>query len=186
MPIVDSADRLPHLSFVRPIVPGLFLAVLTLVFGFSMGVVFGLNEDAIKSRLAASAETVLASEYDSDAAAAKAVTDKAWVYMQRAHLHAGSLGVVAVALSLVLVHIGTGRRVASALSIALGAGALGYSIFWMWAGFRAPGLGGTGAAKESLAWLAIPSSGAVFAATIVTLILLGRAWISSRSAHATP
>jgi hypothetical protein len=29
----------------------------------------------------------------------------------------------------------------------------------MFAGMRAPGMGSTGAAKESLAWLAIPSSG---------------------------
>ena len=30
---------------------GLVLAVLTLLFGQGMGIVFGLNEDAIKSRL---------------------------------------------------------------------------------------------------------------------------------------
>ncbi len=177
MPALDHTATTTRLASLGAILPGLFLAVLTLLFGFGMGVVFGLNEDAIKSRLSASAETVMASAYNNDPVAAKAVTDKSWSYMQRAHLHAGSLGVVAIALSLVLVHLGTGRRVAAALSVALGAGGLGYSLFWAWAGFRAPGLGSTGVAKESLAWLAIPSSGAVVAATVVTLVLIGRGWL---------
>jgi hypothetical protein len=43
----------------------------------------------------------------------------------------------------------------------------------MWAGFRAPALGGTSAAKESLAWLAIPSSGLFVLATVAVLVLLG-------------
>ncbi len=184
MTSVDRPAYPTQLTLIRPVVPGAFLAVLTLLFGFGMGVVFGLNEDAIKSRLTASAESVMATAYNNDAAAAKAVTDKSWSYMQRAHLHAGSLGVVAIALSLVLVHLGTGRRVAAALSVALGAGGLGYSIFWAWAGFRAPGLGSTGAAKESLAWLAIPASGAVVAATVITLILIARAWLRTSDAVA--
>jgi hypothetical protein len=62
--------------------------------------------------------------------------------------------------------------VARSLSLALGVGGLGYSLFWLWAGFRAPSLGGTDAAKESLAWLAIPASGLVVAATTATFVLL--------------
>ncbi len=166
----------------RPVMPGLVFAMLTLLFGFALGVVFGLNEDAIKSRLNASAAAVATTAYNGDAVAQKAVVDKSWAYMQRAHLHAGSLGVVAIALSLILVLLGTGHGVARALSVMLGAGALGYSVFWMWAGFRAPGLGSTGAAKESLAWLAIPSSGAVVAATAVVLVLLIRGWMRPTSA----
>jgi multisubunit Na+/H+ antiporter MnhB subunit len=61
------------------------------------------------------------------------------------------------------------------LSIALGIGALGYSVFWLWAGFRAPGLGSTGAAKESLAWLAMPSSGIFVLATAVVALRCIRA-----------
>jgi len=68
--------------------------------------------------------------------------------------------------------LGTSRRVTAAIGVALGAGGLGYSIFWMWAGFRAPALGSTGAAKESLKWLAMPSSGAFVLATIAVLVVL--------------
>lgn len=171
-PSLPSADH-----FLRPVLPGLFLGTLTLLFGFGLGVTFGLNEDMIKSRLSASAAAAPAAVYQDDAAK-EAVLEKSWVYMQRAHLHAGSLGAVAVALTILLVFLRTGPGLARATSLGLGTGALGYSGFWLWAGFRAPGLGSTGAAKESLAWLAIPSSGLVVAATaavaaLVLLALLG-------------
>lgn len=163
-----------HAASLRPVLPGLLLALLTLLFGFGLGIVFGLNEDAIKSRLSASAQAAPAAVYAGDAAAERAVLDKSWVYMQRAHLHAGSLGAVALALSLLLVGLGTAPRLAAALSLGLGAGGLGYSVYWMLAGFRAPGLGSTGAAKESLKWLAMPSSGLVVACTVAVtgLVLL--------------
>ncbi len=175
---ITSAD-------IRPVLGGLLLGVLTLLFGFFTGVVFGLNEEAIKSRLNASAAAVESTVYKQDAAAAKPVLEKSWNYMQRAHLHAGALGAVTLALSLVLVLLGTSPRVAGAASLALGAGGLGYSVFWMWAGFRAPGLGSTGLAKESLAWLAIPASGAVVAATCAVAVILVMAIVRPARAVAT-
>ncbi len=164
-----------HIASLRPVLPGLVLAVLTLLFGFGLGVVFGLNEDAIKSRLTASAESARVTVYQNDDAKITAVLAKSWVYMQRAHLHAGSLGTAAVALIVVVVLLGTGAGAAAAISLALGAGGLGYSIFWLWAGFRAPALGSTGAAKETLSWLAIPSSGLVVAGTFAVAVLLAMA-----------
>jgi hypothetical protein len=150
----------------------MLLGVITLLFGFSLGVVFGLNEDVIKSRLTASAAAAPPAVYHGDAVAIKAINDKSWAYMQRAHLHAGSLGVVALALTMVLVLLETAPTVARIISLALGVGGLGYSVFWLWAGFLAPGLGSTGAAKESLSWLAIPSSGLFVAATAAVAVLL--------------
>lgn len=151
---------------------GLILAVFTLLFGQGLGIVFGLNEDSIKSRLKADAAEVLATIYKGDKVASKAVVDKSWTYMKRAHLHAGGLGTTGVALITVLCLVGASRRVTTFVSLALGAGGLGYSIFWMWAGFRAPALGSTGAAKESLKWLAMPSSGGFVLATIAVLVVV--------------
>ncbi|MBL0170981.1 MAG: hypothetical protein IPP90_09650 [Gemmatimonadaceae bacterium] len=183
---MSPIDAAPVLTIsaraLRPVLPGLLLAVLTLLLGFMLGVVFGLNEDLIKSRLSASAAAADTAVYHQDPAAMKAVTDKSWTYMQRSHLHAGSLGTVAIALTLVVMLLGTGARLAAAISVALGIGALGYSLYWVWAGFRAPALGGTGAAKESLAWLAIPSSGLVVAATFVVAVLLLNALRTPRTA----
>jgi hypothetical protein len=156
----------------RPALPGLLLATLTLLFSLGLGIVFGLNEDAIKSRLSAAAAAAPAAVYQQDAAAIKVVLDKSWVYMQRAHLHGGSLGTIAVVLTLLVVLLGTRPLVTRAISLGLGAGGLGYSVFWLWAGFRAAALGSTGAAKESLKWLAMPSSGAVVVATIAVGVLL--------------
>jgi len=165
----------------RPVLPGLLLGLFTLLFGFGMGAVFGLNEAMIKDRLAGSAAAVATTVYHDDAAAAKAVVDKSWTYMQRAHLHAGSLGTVALVLSLVLVLLGTGPALARALSVALGAGGLGYALFWMWAGFIAPGLGSTGAAKDSLRWLSLPSSGAVLASAVTMAVLIARSMLRKPS-----
>lgn len=151
---------------------GLFLAVLTILFGQGMGVVFGLNEEVIKSRLKASAAGVRDTVYKGDDAALKAVLDKSWSYMQRAHLHAGAMGTTALGLIVVVGLLGTSRRTTLAIGVALGAGGFGYSVFWMWAGFRAPALGSTGAAKESLKWLAMPSSGGFVLATVAVLVLL--------------
>jgi len=151
---------------------GLVLAVLTILFGQGMGIVFGLNEDSIKSRLKASAAAARDTVYKGDDAAIKAVLDKSWVYMQRAHLHAGGMGTTALALIVLLGLLGASPRWTTAVGVGLGAGGFGYSVFWMWAGFRAPGLGSTGLAKESLKWLAMPSSGAFVLATIGVLVLL--------------
>lgn len=58
----------------------------------------------------------------------------------------------------------------SLISVVLGAGGLGYSVFWIRAVFRAPALGSTGAAMESLKWLAMPSSAGFVLATVAVLI----------------
>ena len=151
---------------------GLVLAVLTLLFGQGMGIVFGLNEEAIKGSLKTSATAARDTIYKADDTAIKAVLDKSWVYMQRAHLHAGGMGTTALALIILMCLLGLSRRMTGAIGVGLGAGGLGYSIYWMWAGFRAPALGSTGAAKESLSWLAVPSSGAFVLATLAVLVAL--------------
>ncbi len=166
---------------IRAALPGLVLAVCTVLFGFAMGGIFGLNEDLIKDRLAASAAAVTATVYQGDAAAAEPVIAKSWDYMQRAHLHGGAIGTAAIGMIVVLLLIGTTPRTVRVLSLALGAGALGYSVFWMWAGFIAPGLGSTAAAKESLRWLAMPSSGAVMLATAAVALLCIRAMARGRN-----
>ena len=170
-------DMLHHL---RPALPGLFFAVLTLLFGFGLGIAFGLDEDAIKSRLKSSAADARQTVYRGDDAAIKALLEKSWVYMQRAHLHAGGLGTTAVALTLLVVLLGAGPVLTRAISLGLGAGGLGYSVFWLWAGFRAPSLGATAAAKESLKWLAMPASGAVVTATAAVAFLIVSAMIPRR------
>jgi len=163
----------------RPVREGLLLSIITVAFGWGLGIAFGGAEDSLRGGLEASAEKSLGlylSKSGGDEAAARAsmaaTVDKAWNYYQRAHLHAGAIGSVAIGLCLALAHLGGRpgfRRVASLL---LGFGALGYSSFWMLAARRAPALASTGAAKESLAWLATPSAGALVVGLALALGLL--------------
>ena len=145
-----KTDTLPESlrASLRTAALGLGLAVVTLLFGQGMGIVFGLNEDVIKSRLQASAAEVRETVYKGDDAAIKAVLDKSWAYMQRAHLHAGGMGTTALALITLAGLLGASRLVTMAIGLGLGGGGFGYSVFWMWAGFRTPGLGSTGLAKD--------------------------------------
>lgn len=151
---------------------GMILALLTIMYGQGMGIFFGVNEQAIKNQLKASAVAVRDTVYKGDDAAMKTVLDNSWNYMKRAHLHAGGMGTTAFALMIVLGLLGLPRATTLLLGVALGVGGLGYSLYWMCAGFRAPGLGSTGAAKESLKWLAMPTSGMFVLATLAALILL--------------
>lgn len=161
-------------QLLRPAAVGLLLALLTVLYGQAMGVAFGVNEDAIKSRLKDSAVAVQATAYQGNSDAMKAVLEKSWAYMKRAHLHAGGMGTTALVLIVLVALLGVSSRMTLILSLGLGAGGLGYSVYWMWAGFRAPGLGGTGAAKASLQWLALPCAAAFCAATVVAMVLVGR------------
>ena len=168
-----ARQTVPDLQIhIRPALAGMLLAVLTLLFGFALGIVFGANEDAIKSRLKASAMEVRTSVYHDDDIALKAALAKSWVYVQRAHLHAGGLGTAAVGLILVAMVLGGSATLTRAVSLGLGAGGLGYSAYWLLAAFRLPALGNSTAAKESLAWLAMPSSGAFVAATLALAVML--------------
>lgn len=168
-----SSETIPELrDHLRPVLAGMLLAVLTLLFGFALGIVFGANEGAIKSRLKASAMEVRTSIYHDDDVAIKAALDKSWVYVQRAHLHSGGMGSAAVGLILVTLLLGGPAILTRAVSLGLGAGGLGYSVYWLLAAFRLPVVGSSSVAKESLAWLAIPSSGAYVAATVALVVML--------------
>ena len=71
----------------------------------------------------------------------------------------GGIGAAALgAIAAIVLLTGMGP-VARWSALFFGAGALLYSIFWLWAGFKAPGLGSTGAAKEALSFIAVPGAG---------------------------
>jgi hypothetical protein len=160
----------------------LALGILAILYGFALGVVFGVAEDGIEGGLRASAEarielyraehTAAPQPAEATRAEMKRVQDGAWKYFIRAHLHAGAIGAVAVGLSLILAFLTAGARLKGVAAWLLGVGAVGYPLFWMLAAIRAPGLGSTRAAKESLTWLAVPTAGAAVVGVILTLVLV--------------
>jgi len=151
---------------------GLMLALLTVLFGFALGGVFGAAEDSLRAGFQARGEAVLDAVYGGDTARLKAVLDKSWAYSKRAHLHGGAMGVAALAAVALLTALGRpSARVRGAISLALGLGAFGYSSFWLLAARAAPALGGGDLAKESLSWLAIPSAGLSMVGLTAVLVL---------------
>ena len=143
----------------KSVAAGACLSLLVILLGFALGGAFGAVESTIKKRLDDSGTAVLQSAYKGDAAAKDAVVKKSWEYLQRAHLHGGGLGTAALASIAVLILLCRLGLLEQLSALAFGSGALLYSLFWLIAGFTAPGLGSTGAAKESLSFIAIPGAG---------------------------
>jgi len=143
---------------IRAFSPGIILALLAILFGFGLGGAFGAAEEPIKGHLDRSAERVLDSVYAGDVAKKNAVVSKSWSYLKRAHLHGGAIGAVALASICLLVLLGQTGAVERLSAFALGAGSLVYALFWLVAALKAPGLGSTHAAKESLDFIAIPGA----------------------------
>lgn len=160
---------------------GIVLSLFTILMGFALGGIFGYAEDSLKADLASRAQAVLATAYGNDEVKLKATTEKAWAYYKRAHLHGGAIGSAALLVSILLALVPrTCVRLAGIVAGGTAVGALGYSIFWFWAGYRAPSLGSTGAAKESLRWLAAPTSILCMLGMAATLLILAVELFGSR------
>jgi hypothetical protein len=141
------------------LLPGAILALVSILFGFLLGGLFGAVEGSIKGQLRASADAVFDTVYDGNEAERDKILTKSWSYLKRAHLHGGAIGAVALACIVLLGLMGRVGALERISSLALGGGALLYALFWLVAGFTAPGLGSTDEAKEALSFLAIPASG---------------------------
>ena len=165
-------------SGLRTVRLGIVLSIFAIGFGFLLGGLFGAFEDTLKAGLNQQGQQVLATVYAGDTEKLQAVVNKSWSYFKRAHMHGGGIGTAALSLCLLLAWLPQSSRwwaksiLKRAASSALGLGAIGYSTFWLWAGWRAPAMGSTGAAKESLSGLAIPSAGLLLLGTFATLILV--------------
>jgi hypothetical protein len=180
-----------------PVRFGLLLGLLAVLYGWSLGLVFGVGEDAIRERFVADAEASRAKylqkagSEEGATAAIKRMDETAWRYFLRAHLHAGAIGSIAIGGSVLLALLSVGRAPKLVASLLLGIGAVGYPLSWMLAGMRAPGLGTTAAAKESLLWLAVPSSVGLFIGGLMTFGLVAfdlfypRTTREPRSVHST-
>lgn len=166
---------------------GVMLALLAILFGGFLGLTFGCCEDAIKDQLKTSADAVLDTKYQGNPELAKKVTDKAWVYFKRAHFHSQTMGVMAIVFSIILASLKFKPKFQLGISLLSGLGALGYGIFWLLAALLAPGMGGTGAAKEAVGIIAQLAGGSFFiAGTGLTALLAHRFFILKQPAGETP
>ena len=151
---------------------GVLIAMLAILFGGALGISFGCCEHDIKDHLRSSAEAVLADKYKGNPELAKKVTDKAWIYFKRAHFHSQTMGVISIVFSLLIASLNFRPKYQLGISILSGSGALGYGIFWLLAALLAPGMGSTGAAKESVGIIAQLSGAAFITSGAVVFALL--------------
>jgi hypothetical protein len=168
---VNSDDRSIAIEILRP---GATLALISVLLGFAMGGAFGVAEDSIKHRLKSSGQAVTDSVYAGDTAKRDAVVKKSWVYMKRAHLHWGAIGAAALGAIAMLALMGSGGALDRYSAIAFGAGAIAYGLFWLFSALAAPGLGSTGAAKESMQLLGIPGAGLCIAGVSGALVSVAK------------
>ena len=129
-------------TILRPVRWGLVLVILGLVFGFGLGVSFGIAEDVYKDYVA---QGIAAHPEHHDAKS----PDKIWRYAQRAHFHA--TGIAAFSLGLVLLTAWSSLRpgLKAATAISIGLGGL-YPLSWFTMFLLAPSIG-RGAAHEHIA-----------------------------------
>ncbi len=145
---------------------GITLALIAILFGGSLGLSFGCCEEDIKRSLNSSAQAAIADKYKGDSAAVDKVVKKSWIYLKRAHFHSQTMGVISIVFSLIVAWLQFSPKFQLGISILSGLGSLGYGIFWFVAAALAPGMGSTGAAKESIALIAQFSGGSFFIAGV--------------------
>ena len=151
---------------------GVLVAIIAILYGGMMGLSFGCCEESIKKTLNISAQEAIAANYDGDQAKANEIVKKSWTYMKRAHLHSQTMGVISIAFSLLVAWLAYPAKAQLAISLLSGFGSLGYGLFWMLAGYRAPEMGSTGAAKESVGLIAQASGGAFFVSGLLLFSIL--------------
>ncbi len=86
---------------------GVLLSLVTLLFGFVLGGLFGAIESKIKGHLKEEAQAVFDTVYEGDSVKMKKITDKSWIYFKRAHFHANGLGAISLAAILLLMFMQT-------------------------------------------------------------------------------
>lgn len=128
-------------SALKTVRPGLVLALLTLIFGLSMGIAFGVNEDGFQAYIA---QGINAHPQLHDAKS----PDKIWRFAQRAHFHATGIGAFTLGLILLTGFSGLDARLKRLTAILIGAGGL-YPLGWFSIFLLAPGMG-RDAAHEAL------------------------------------
>ncbi len=112
---------------------GLFLVMLTLIFGIGMGVVFGVNEDSVKSYIT---EGVAAHPDVHDDQS----SGKIWRYAQRAHFHATGIAAFSIGLLLLIMHSSLGRKLKVVAAVLVGLGGV-YPLAWFSMFILAPSIG---------------------------------------------
>lgn len=118
---------------IKKVKGGLFLVMLTLIFGISLGVGFGISEDTVKSFIS---EGVLAHPSLHDANS----NSKIWRYAQRAHFHATGIAAFSIGLIVLVMFSSLNDFCKKYTAILISLGGL-YPLAWFSMFVLAPSIG---------------------------------------------
>jgi len=118
---------------VKTVKTGLFLVMLTLIFGIGLGVGFGVAEDSVKSYI--SEGIASHPEVHDDKS-----NSKIWRYAQRTHFHATGIAAFSIGLVILIMVSSLKKKLKTISSILVGLGGL-YPLSWFTMFILAPSIG---------------------------------------------
>lgn len=131
-----------------------FLALLSIVGGVFISILFAVNEDMFKSKIKSGLEKNVKIQQIADekekSDKIKGEEEKNWRYYQRYHFHATGIGAMMMGMLLFLSHLNAPGNSVTLASWATSIGGTLYPFVWLFAGIYGPEMGRT-EAKEAFA-----------------------------------
>lgn len=131
-----------------------FLALLSIVGGVFISILFSVQEDMFKDRIAAGLEKNVKIQEIVDQAEKKekikSESEKNWRYYQRYHFHATGIGAMMMGILLFLSQLKAPARSRTIASFLIAVGGVLYPFVWLFAGLYGPEMG-RNEAKEAFA-----------------------------------
>ena len=130
------------------------IAILTLIGGVFISIIFGANEDYFKDKinegLKKNEKVNQIQDPIEKAAVLKSEADKNWRYYQRFHFHATGIGAMIMGVLLFISFLSAPERIKAISSFAVSIGGFLYPFVWLFAAIYGPEMGRE-AAKETFA-----------------------------------
>lgn len=130
------------------------IAILTLIGGVFISILFGANEDYFKDKinegLKKNEKVNQIQDPIEKAAVLKSEADKNWRYYQRFHFHATGIGAMIMGVLLFISFLSAPERIKAISSFAVSIGGFLYPFVWLFAAIYGPEMGRE-VAKETFA-----------------------------------
>jgi hypothetical protein len=131
-----------------------FLALLSIVGGVFISILFAIQEDMFKEHITAGLSKNVKIQKIVDpsekAEKIKVETEKNWRYFQRYHFHATGIGAMMMGILLFLSRLKAPKNAVTIASLMVVAGGVLYPFVWLFAGLYGPEMG-RNEAKEAFA-----------------------------------
>lgn len=149
------------------------IALLTIIGGVFIAIMFGANEDYFKNKIQKDLEkNIKVSQMTDESEKAnyiKSEKDKNWRYYQRFHFHATGIGSISLAALLFLFIISAPKNIKTVSAYLIAIGGFLYPFLWLFAAIYGPEMG-RDEAKETFAVFGY-MGGAFLIGMIMTLVL---------------